>query len=264
MRQLNFFSIIIFSGIIFFSCSSNSSSAVDKGTNDSSQNVSANQTSGGSGSDMFYEYNLTTSSNEMSIKSDSKIYISSKGDMRAEMDMINSFKGNTSLARFVTLGHADKPNESISVDDSAKTFSVNHFSDSSFNAGENVKTISVAKAGEEKISGYNSIHAKIITERSVGGFYSEVDTIDIWKSNDVPMLASVKELFDRFEAKTGNAMYSTDVVNQLKQMGCVGFMTKIEIHSKRSSTTEVLVKVEHRDLSASMFQVPAGYTETKE
>jgi hypothetical protein len=78
------------------------------------------------------------------------------------------------------------------------------------------------------------------------------------------MLASVKALFDRFESKNGSGMFSTDVVSRLKQMGCEGFMTKMEIHSRNSSTKEELVKVEHTDVPASKFQVPAGYTESKE
>jgi hypothetical protein len=60
------------------------------------------------------------------------------------------------------------------------------------------------------------------------------------------------------------SLYSPDAENQLKQMGCEGFMTKMEIHSKRSSGTETLVKVEHPDLPASMFQVSPGYAETKD
>ena len=259
MEHLKLFSAAFLCGLILTACSGTAANKTNTPTNSDPAG-----TSGGSGKDMFYEYNLTASSKEMSIQSDTKMYISSKGDMRVEMNMTNSFKGNKSSTPIVTIGHSDKPNESISIDDLARTYSYNHFSDSDFVTGEKIKTLSVTKVGEEKILGYNSVHARIITEKSIGGFYSDIDTIDLSRSDDVPFLTSVKNLFQKFESKTGNSMYSQDVVGQLKQMGCDGFMTKMEIHSKKSSTTEVLVKAEHRDLPLSMFQIPAGYKEDKE
>lgn len=263
MKKFFFFSSIVTLACIFLACTGNSSATNSKDDKQTTAPDPPSGSPGGSGKDMFYEYKLTASSKEMSIQGDTKIYISAKGDMRGEMNMASSFKGNSSSMPIVTIGHANKPDESIYIDDSAKTYSYNHFNDSDFNTGEKIKTISVAKVGEEKILGYNSVHARVITQKSIGDFYNDVDTLDIWGSDDVPFLAAVKDLFQKFEAKTGNMMYSPDVVNQLKQMGCDGFMTKLEIHSKRSSTSEVLVKVEHRDLSSSMFQVPAGYKETK-
>jgi hypothetical protein len=122
----------------------------------------------------------------------------------------------------------------------------------------------VAKVGDEKILGFNSVHARIITKEFAGTYLEEVDTMDIWRSNSVPIVASVKALFDRFESKTGSGLFAPDVVSQLKQMGCEGFMTKLKIHSKKSSTAEELVKVEHCDLPASMFQIPQGYKEIKD
>ncbi len=68
---------------------------------------------------------------------------------------------------------------------------------------------------------------------------------------------------DKFEARTGNTMYSQDAVNQLKQMGCEGFMVRMTIGSKNSNVNEELTKVEPRDLSANLFQIPAGYKEDK-
>ncbi len=261
MQHLKFFSIVIFLAGIFFACSSNNSTVANKVSKDFLQSTPAK---GGSGNDMFYEYKLTSSGKDISIQSNTKIYISSKGDMRVEMNVMNSAIPGQNSGPIVIIGHSDKPNESISIDDSAKTYTINQFSDSDFNTGEKMKTISVSKVGEEKILEYNSVHARVITEKSIGNFYSSVDTFDIWRSNDVPLLPSIKDLFDRFESKTGNAMYPVEVAGQLKQMGCDGFMTKMEIHSKNSSTTEELVKVDHQNLPAGMFQIPAGYTEDKE
>lgn len=247
----------IFSTAVLLACNgNNSTNASVGGATDSSP------ASTGSGKDMYYEYTLTAGSKNMTIKTDTKMYVSSNGSMRVEMDMENSAMKGKGPVTMVTIGHSDKPNESISIDDAAKTYSVNHFKDSDFNTGEKTKS-TATKIGEEKILGFNSVHARIISNKSIGNFYSDIDTLDLWRSNDVPMVASVKELFEKFNSK-GMALYSADVANQLKQMGCEGFMTKMEIHSKRSSTTEVLVKVEHRDVPASMFQIPSGYKETKD
>jgi len=190
------------------------------------------------------------------------MYVSSNGSMRVEMDMQNSAMPGKDSGPMVIIGHSDKPNESISIDDATKTYSVNHFDDKDINTGEKIKS-TATRMGEERIFGFNSVHARIISDKSIGSLYPDVDTVDLWRSNDVPMVASVKELFEKFNSK-GMALYSADVANQLKQMGCEGFITKMEIHSKRSSTTEMLVKAEHRDLPASMFQVPSGYKETKD
>ncbi len=46
-------------------------------------------------------------------------------------------------------------------------------------------------------------------------------------------------------------------------MGCVGFMVKMEIENKDASTVMQLTKAENRDLTASMFEIPAGYKEDK-
>ncbi|MGH2563539.1 MAG: DUF4412 domain-containing protein, partial [Ginsengibacter sp.] len=92
----------------------------------------------------------------------------------------------------------------------------------------------------------------------------DLDTIDLWRSNEVPMQSKVKGLFNQFESRTGNAMYSPETTAQLKQMGCDGFMVKMQMGSKDVSMVMQLTKAEHRDLPASMFKVPAGYTEVKD
>ncbi len=257
MQHLKLFSGIILSAVFSFVFSGTTTAGTDK---DSASNISASAPSG-SGKDMYYEYNSTTVGKDMTIKTVIKMYVSSNGSMRVEMDMENSAMKGKSSGPMIIIGHSDKPNESISIDDAAKTYNINHFTDNDFNTGEKIKS-TATKIGEEKILGFNSVHARIISKKSVGSIYSDVDTLDMWRSNNVPMQATVKELFDKFNSK-GMAMYSADVANQLKQMGCEGFMTKMEIHSKRSSTTEILVKAESRDLPASMFQIPAGYTEVK-
>ena len=257
MQHLKLFSGIILAAVFSFVFSGITTASIDK---DNASNISASAPSG-SGKDMYYEYNSAAVGKNMSIKTVIKMYVSSNGSMRVEMDVENSAMKGKSSVPMIIIGHSDKPNESISIDDAAKTYSINHFNDNDFNTGEKIKS-TATKIGEEKILGFNSVHARIISNKSIGSVYSDVDTVDLWRSNNVPMQATVKELFDKFNSR-GMALYSAEVANQLKQMGCEGFLTKMEIHSKRSSTIEILVKAETRDLPASMFQIPAGYTEVK-
>ena len=256
MKQLSYFSSIAFSLCLLVACSGNSSSTNDNGS------TSADPVSGSSGKDMYYEYTLTTTGKDITMNGVTKLFISSKGDMRSEMNMTSSFNKNKHSTAIVTIGHSDKPDESIIIDDDAKTYTINHIDRNDFNTGETVQS-TVTKVGEEKIMGFNCVHARIISKKSIGSIFSQVDTLDLWRSKEVPVLASVEDLMEKFEARTGNTMFSTDAVNQLKQIGCEGFMVKIVIGGKSSSTKEELTKAEHRDLPASMFQIPAGYKEDK-
>ena len=249
---------VIFSAAILLACNSNNSTKGSVAGATVNSSASTN-----SGDDMYYELTSTSSGKDMVINTTTKMYVSSKGDMRTEMNMINSASANKNAAPMILIGHADKPNESISIDDEKKTYTINHINPADLNTGEKIQS-TAAKIGEEKISGFNCVHAKIISKKTMGSFYSETDTVDLWKSNDVPMQSNVKELFNQFESRTGNTMYSPEVTEQLKQMGCVGFTVKMEMGSKDVSTVMQLTKVERRDLPATMFEIPTGYTEVKD
>ena len=77
------------------------------------------------------------------------------------------------------------------------------------------------------------------------------------------MQADIKDLFDKLQSRTGNFIYTPATEAQLKQMDCTGFMAKMKMNGKDVSMTMQLTKAEHRNLSSSMFQIPAGYTEDK-
>ena len=260
MKNLKLLSLFILATGFLFACSGNTTANSSK---DSASTTSESGTAtSGSGNDMYYEFTTTSRGKNMSINVVTRMFVSSRGDMRLEMSTVSSLNGNKSTAPIVIIGHSDKPDESIIIDYSAKTYTLNHISRDDLGMKEKMES-TVAKVGEDKILGFKCVHAKIISKRSIGGFYSKVDTIDIWRSNDVPMQATVKNLMSQFESRTGNFMYSKDVTDKLKQIGCEGFMVKMEMGSKDVSTIYKLIKVEHRDLPSSMFQIPAGYTEDK-
>lgn len=255
-------SIILFPGMLM-ACSG---TAGDKSSSSTSNDPGG---SSGSGKDLYFEYKLTTTGSSDSRGSFAngiiKYYISSKGDMRTEGDWTITYQGKQNPVQIVAIGHADKPDESIDLDDSAKTYTVTHFNPEDFKTGVKTQS-SVSKIGEEKIMGFNCVHAQIIETIGFPGaesFMNDPDTIDLWRSNDVTLPANVKELMGYQNSKSNNTMFSPDVEAQLKQMGCGGFMVKMTSPSEGLTINGVLTKVEHRDLPASLFQIPAGYKEDK-
>jgi hypothetical protein len=257
MQHLKTFIFLFLGGtILFYSFTGNGKPRGDK------DSFSKAPESFSSGDDMYYELTTNSTGKNFSMQGVTKILISSKGDMRNEINMTNSFSGNKHSSTIVVIGHSDKPDESISIDDEEKTYTINHIDRDNQNTGEKIQS-AVSKIGEEKIVGFNCVHARIISKRSIGNISSNVDTIDIWKSDEVPVPASVKKLMDQFESKTGIFMSDPEVAKKLKQMGCQGFIVKIEMKGKSASTITELTKVEHRSIPASKFQIPAGYTEDK-
>ena len=58
-------------------------------------------------------------------------------------------------------------------------------------------------------------------------------------------------------------MITPDMFNALKRAGADGYFVKIEIKDKDISSEMLLTKVEQKNLAASLFAIPAGYTESK-
>jgi len=198
----------------------------------------------------------------MSINGIRKLFISSAGDFRTEMDMTMNFNGHQTTNNMISIGHADKPEESIILDDEAKTYSVLNVNKLNLNNGTKTQS-TVTKIGEENIMGFQSVHARIFNTTTNSGMLITTDTMEIWKSSEIPLPDKVKEWIDHSDSKSMSVAFAPDVAPQLKQMGCVGMFVKIIVKGKNSSTNWELTKVEHKDLPASIFQIPAGYTEDK-
>ena len=103
---------------LLYSCNSKS------GSNGTSDTVSTSGTSG-SGDDYYYESTVSTTGKDITMNELVKMYVSSKGDMRTEADITSSMNGNKVTTPMILIGKADKPAESISIDDSAKTYTIN-------------------------------------------------------------------------------------------------------------------------------------------
>jgi Domain of unknown function (DUF4412) len=214
-----------------------------------------------SGGDMFYEYDSHTTSSTMNMNGSSKVYLAADGKMRKETQLVNSAKPDKS-APIVAIGSADKPMESIVIDDDSKTWSVNHLDSADLDNKAIHMTSTVSKLDNEKILGFDCVHVRVISNKDIGGLIKELDTMDIWKSKDVPVPSVFGSMMSRIESGTG-FMYAKDVPAQLKQMGCDGFLVKMQIRSKDIFTVMELTKAEKRDLPKSLFAIPAGYKEDK-
>jgi hypothetical protein len=249
MKRTNFAG---FAAIILISCSNVSGSGPGSGTPGSTAN---------SGGDMFYEYDSHTTSPAMNMNGSSKIFLAADGKMRKETQLTNPAKPDKS-SPIVVIGSAAKPMESITIDDDAKTWSVNHIDSADLDNKAFHMTSAVSKLNNEKVLGFDCVHVRIISNKDIGGQFKELDTMEIWKSKDVPVPAVFGSMMSRIESGVG-FMYAKDVPAQLKQMGCEGFLVKMQIRNKDLFTVMELTKAEKRDLPKSLFAIPAGYKEDK-
>ncbi len=216
---------------------------------------------GGSGSDVYYEYTTHSTGTHMTIDGSSKLWISAAGKMRRETLMSNPANQGKNTA-IVLIADAARPGETISIDDSARKWSVNHVDSAGLSNDVMKKESSVSKIGEEKILGFTCVHARIITHKSMGSFINETDTIDLWKSDEVPVPTVFKSISDRLDIGMG-ILFAKEVPAQLKQMGCDGFLVRMDMHGKDVTSKTELTKVERKDLPGSLFSTPAGYKEDK-
>ncbi|MEO8852435.1 MAG: DUF4412 domain-containing protein, partial [Ginsengibacter sp.] len=176
MQLTKTIAIIIISAGLLSSCNNNGSSNGSA----SAANVSG---ASGSGNDYYYESTVTTTGKDLTMNELIKMYVSAKGDMRTEADIKSSMNGNKETAPMILIGKADKPTESISIDDSAKTYTVNQIDTGKIGNDEMKITSTATKIGNEKIMGFDCVHAQVISNKSMGSFYKSIDTVDIWKSN---------------------------------------------------------------------------------
>ncbi|MGI8952463.1 MAG: DUF4412 domain-containing protein [Chitinophagaceae bacterium] len=249
---------ITLSALLLLACSGNTTSNESTGSSGVSSSSSF-----GSGKDTYYEYTITSGSKELTMNGVMRLYISSKGDMRMEQNLTQITGGKTNSVVMVVIGHADKPEQTFTIDDAAKTYTINNIDSNDMNTDLKVKSNAV-KIDEEKIMGFNCVHARVTSDQGMGSIALPAETFDLWRSNDVPVQSAVQKLMNRFESRSGSGMYSPATAAQLKQMGCDGFMVKMAMKDTNTSMTMQLTKVEHKDIPASMFELPAGYKESKE
>jgi len=253
MKPIKIFAAILLSPICFLSCNSNS-------TNASGSNTAVTS---GSGKDTYIEMTGNSKGDKMQMQTLTKIFLADNGKVRMEMDLLRDGKYTTAI---VSVGDANNPNQSMLIDDSAKTYTINHVDSADLNSGDGSNTkYAVSKIGQEQIAGFNCTHARIIANKNYTGpasFMNSIDTTDLWLSPDVPIPGAEKKYMEMSTSKMSGVLFNADVANQLKQMGCEGFMVKLDMHSKDMASTNQITKVTRQDFPTAMFEVPQGYKQT--
>lgn len=253
MKPIKKIAAILLSPICFLSCNSNS-------TNASGSNTAVTS---GSGKDTYIEMTGDTKGAKMQMQTLTKLFLADNGKVRMEMGLLRDGKYSTAM---VSVGDANTPNQSTLLDDSAKTYSINHIDTADLNTGDGSNTkYAVSKIGQEQIAGFNCTHARIIANKNYIGpasFMNSIDTTDLWLSPDVPIPAAEKKYMEMSTSKMSGVLFNADVANQLKQMGCEGFMVRFDMHSKDVASTNQITKVARQDFPAGMFEVPQGYKQT--
>ncbi len=253
MKYIKIITAILLSSLFFIACKSNSS-------NDSVGNTAVTS---GSGKDTYIEMTGNTKGAKMQMQTLTKVYLADNGKVRMEVGLLRDGKYTTEM---VSVGDANNPNQSMLLDDSAKTYTINHVDSADLNAGDGSNTkYAVSKIGQEQIAGFNCTHARIIANKTyngVGSMFNSIDTTDLWLSPDVPIPAAEKKYMEMSTSKMSGVLFNADVANQLKQMGCEGFMVKFDMNSKDVASTNQITKVTRQDFPAGMFDVPQGYKQT--
>lgn len=217
-----------------------------------------------SGSDYYYEMTAKGGGKGFNMNMKEKLYCSSTGKVR--MEMLMGIDTNGTAAKrdpaMVIIGDAQNRTVTYQLDAAKKTYAKNIIDTSG--GGYGFKTEStVEKVGDETMDGFHCVHARVVSKKSMGSFYSTVDTTELWASPDVPMQADFQHWYTQFQKKSGGGLFSADVTGKLQQMGCTGFYVRFQMRGKDSDMTLDLTKTERRDLPASLFEIPAGYTEDK-
>lgn len=206
------------------------------------------------GSGVYYQYITTMTSKQRGTNYDTtNIYFTNGGEGRSEMNLpgMMGVKGGSAM---ITLAHADQRQYSLTLDANEKTYSLNVIDTALLGGLKN--NYQVTKVGTENIQGYNCTHAKVVSNMGSGMFKSS-STTDIWTSTDIPGYAMIKDKMTVQKMTPG-------MMRALAQAGCAGFFVKMVAQGKDYSMTMTLVKAQQKSFPAAMFQVPAGYTETKE
>jgi hypothetical protein len=262
MQNLKKLSLFLLSSILWGACSNNNAAVNAAG----SSTADASGAGGGSGADMYYEYMTTMTGNKLNINGYTKLYVSAAGNLRSEMGMTNPALKKDKSAPAVIIASKDKPNQSISIDDDTKTYTLNMMDTASSSSSDDPFKLEsvVTKAGEETIMGFHCVHARVISTKHMGLLGAQTDTLDLWYSPDVPLAPFFRHYLDAYQYRSWSSLMTPAAASQLQQMGCTGFMVKMTSGLKDAGVHMELTKVRKDDFPKSMFEIPAGYKENKD
>jgi Domain of unknown function (DUF4412) len=202
--------------------------------------------SGGSG--VLYQMLTTTTSKRGSTRDTNSTWLTNSGEGRSEMRIPMP---GVVTPKFITIGRVTEPTYSVLLDADSKTYSLNIIDTAFLNSG--IEKYQVTRIGTETVAGYSCIHSRIVSTMGSGMFKSS-STMDLWTSTSVPGYATYSKLIT-FQSSTGG------MLGALNKAGAGGYLVKMTAgDGKEYSMTMVLIKAQQGSFPASLFEIPAGYT----
>lgn len=178
----------------------------------------------------------------------STIYISKAGirtEMSAGMQGMN--------INMVMLMRHDTPDKVYRIDHQNKTYTIMNIpkaSDDTDSANTNPDDkYKVEKLGQETILGYKTQHVRLVHKSA---------TTEMWTTKE--LLDS--DAFSRLEARRNRTRAGNDLLKALKDAGADGMPIRSITSIGEGKVTTEVVKVDKKKLPASLFEIPAGYTES--
>ncbi|SRR5579871_803686 len=204
------------------------------------------------GSGFYYETSTTVITKERgTVNSKNKSYFTNAGEGRAEVNLA-AMMGVKNETPITVVSRAGYQKYSLTLDEKSKAYSLNIIDTSLIN--RNNETYTVTKIGYETVQGFNCIHSKLVSNSK--GMFKSSSTMEVWTSTTVPGYAQLKKL-----------MTSQNITPAMTQAfdkaGCGGYFVKIMMTNKNFSLTTILTTAEAKTFPASLFKIPAGYSEAK-
>lgn len=205
--------------------------------------------SGGSG--VFYASRVTMTSKRRVTYDTTYTWFTNSGEGRSEMRI--PLPGVVT-PKLILIGRAGEPRFSVLLSPEDKTYSLNVIDTALLHSnGDKYK---VTRIGPETVAGYACIHSRIVTTMGSGMFKSS-STMDIWTSTAVPGYALYGRLVSLQASQGGMA-------GALDRSGASGFVVKMTAgDGKDYSMIMELFHAEEKNLPASLFGIPGGYTNSE-
>jgi hypothetical protein len=196
---------------------------------------------GKGGSGFYYQYLMTATSKKGTLKDTSYRWLTNGGEGRSEMKILMP---GVSSGKLIVVGRADQPRYSILLDPDNKGYSLNVIDTALMNSAH--QTYKVTKVGNETVDGYSCTHVKLTSTSGSGS------TEDLWVSTAVPGYSLYHNLSDQ--------TVSYGMIQALDQAGAAGMMVKMTASGKDYSMSYDLNDAKSGSYPASLFMIPAGYT----
>lgn len=203
---------------------------------------------GSGGSGFYYQYLTTATSKKGNARDTSYRWLTNSGEGRSEMRI--PMPGITS-GKLTVIGRASQPRYSILLDPDNKGYSLNLIDTALINSRH--ETYKVTKIGDETVDGYSCTHVRV-TSTSGSGLFKSSSTEDLWTSTAVPGYSLYRNLSDQ--------TVDYGMMQALEKAGAAGIMVKMAASGKDYSMSYELMEARSGSWPASLFMIPAGYTNT--